>query len=141
MDNSAEVPFSQGDLIRVFGEKDADGFYYGEVNDRRGLIPGNMVKEVQIDDAHVAREIMSDGNGMLLGNNSSRMMPRAGGSNNPAGQHQQQQHHPSDRSADIYEDMPMRRMVAAYDYDPQQSSPNVDSDVSCWLVTDRHDDG
>ena len=34
-----------------------------------------------------------------------------------------------DRWGDIYQSGPMRRMVAIYDYDPQELSPNVDSEV------------
>lgn len=36
-----------------------------------------------------------------------------------------------DRWGDIYANMPVRRMVALYDYDPQEISPNVDAEVSC----------
>lgn len=35
-----------------------------------------------------------------------------------------------DRWGDIYATMPMKRMVALYDYDPQELSPNVDAEVS-----------
>ena len=34
-----------------------------------------------------------------------------------------------DRWADIYEDSPVRRKMALYDYDPRELSPNVDSEV------------
>lgn len=34
-----------------------------------------------------------------------------------------------DRWGDIYANMPVRRMVALYDYDPQELSPNVDAEV------------
>ncbi len=34
-----------------------------------------------------------------------------------------------DRWGDIYANMPMKKMVALYDYDPQELSPNVDSEV------------
>lgn len=35
-----------------------------------------------------------------------------------------------DRWGDIYANMPVKRMVALYDYDPQELSPNVDAEVS-----------
>ena len=35
----------------------------------------------------------------------------------------------TERWADIYEDMPVRRKMALYDYDPRELSPNVDSEV------------
>jgi hypothetical protein len=40
-----------------------------------------------------------------------------------------------DRWADIYEDMPMRRKMALYDYDPRELSPNVDSEVELSFRT------
>ena len=42
---------------------------------------------------------------------------------------------PLDRWADIYEDMPMRRKMALYDYDPRELSPNVDSEVELSFRT------
>ena len=35
-----------------------------------------------------------------------------------------------DRWGDIYANMPVKRMVALYDYDPQELSPNVDAEVT-----------
>ena len=54
-----------------------------------------------------------------------------------------------DRWGDIYEDMPMRRKIALYDYDPCELSPNVDSEVELAFKTgeiitifgDMDDDG
>jgi RIMS-binding protein 2 len=34
-----------------------------------------------------------------------------------------------DRWGDMFANMPVRRMVALYDYDPQELSPNVDAEV------------
>lgn len=34
-----------------------------------------------------------------------------------------------DRYGDIYTNSPMKRMLALYDYDPQELSPNVDAEV------------
>jgi RIMS-binding protein 2 len=28
--------------------------------------------------------------------------------------------------------MPVKKMIALYDYDPQELSPNVDAEVSIW---------
>ncbi|XP_060532977.1 RIMS-binding protein 2 isoform X3 [Cylas formicarius] len=80
-----ELPFSEGDTIKVWGDKDGDGFYWGECRGKRGYVPHNMVMEV-------------DGN-------QSR-----------------------DRWADTYANMPVKRMIALYDYDPQELSPNVDAE-------------
>lgn len=40
------------------GDKDADGFYWGEVAGRSGYVPCNMVSEVQVDDERVAQELL-----------------------------------------------------------------------------------
>lgn len=36
----------------MYGEKDADGFYHGEINRRFGLVPSNMVCEIDKDEAY-----------------------------------------------------------------------------------------
>lgn len=38
-----------------------------------------------------------------------------------------------DRWGDIYANMPVKRMIALYDYDPQELSPNVDAEVKILL--------
>ncbi|CAN8016493.1 unnamed protein product, partial [Ixodes persulcatus] len=44
-----ELPFQEGDLIKIYGGKDQDGFYKGEANGRMGFVPCNMVSEVHMD--------------------------------------------------------------------------------------------
>lgn len=41
-------------FYQIYGDKDPDGFYRGESNGRVGLVPGNMISEVQsdVDPAH-----------------------------------------------------------------------------------------
>ena len=54
-----------------------------------------------------------------------------------------------DRWGDIYANMPVRRMIALYDYDPQELSPNVDAEVELsfqtgdiiYIYGDMDDDG
>ncbi|GBP00575.1 RIMS-binding protein 2 [Eumeta japonica] len=56
---------------------------------------------------------------------------------------------PRDRWNDAYNNQPVRRMVALYDYDPQELSPNVDADAELSFQTgqiihvygDMDDDG
>ncbi|XP_049839036.1 RIMS-binding protein 2-like isoform X8 [Schistocerca gregaria] len=107
-----ELPFSEGDTIKVYGEKDADGFYWGECRGRRGYVPHNMVVEVQD-------------------------MPK--NSIEPVrGQHPHPSHgppHSRDRWGDIYANMPVKKMIALYDYDPQELSPNVDAEVELSFNT------
>lgn len=43
-----ELGFREGQLIKVFGDKDADGFYWGESGGLSGYVPYNMVSEVQV---------------------------------------------------------------------------------------------
>lgn len=43
-----ELGFREGQLIKVFGDKDPDGFYWGEAAGRGGFVPCNMVSEVQV---------------------------------------------------------------------------------------------
>uniref|UniRef100_A0A1I8BQB1 SH3 domain-containing protein n=1 Tax=Meloidogyne hapla TaxID=6305 RepID=A0A1I8BQB1_MELHA len=38
-----ELSFRQGDLITIFGPMDEDGFYLGELNGIRGLVPSNFL--------------------------------------------------------------------------------------------------
>ena len=45
-------------MLQIIGEKDADGFYWGECGGRSGYVPCNMVSEVQVDDERVARELL-----------------------------------------------------------------------------------
>ena len=54
----------------MFGEKDADGFYTGESNGVRGLIPSNMVTEVLVYNPLTAEQLLKD-NLALCRNKSS----------------------------------------------------------------------
>lgn len=33
--------------LQIIGDKDADGFFVGEMNGRRGYVPCNMVEEIE----------------------------------------------------------------------------------------------
>ena len=103
-----ELPFREGQLIKIIGEKDADGFYWGECGGRSGYVPCNMVSEVQVDDERVARELLKD---------DQRMRGRAGWGGR------------GDRWGDIYAGAVNKKMIALYDYDPMELSPNVDMEV------------
>lgn len=81
-------------LSQVYGEKDADGFYWGECRGRRGYVPYNMVEELK-----------------------DQNQPGQPGRRGPQ----------SDRWGDIYASVPMKKMIALYDYDPHELSPNVDA--------------
>lgn len=45
-----ELAFRTGDVIYVYGDMDEDGFYHGELNGMRGLVPSNFLTEApQVD--------------------------------------------------------------------------------------------
>ncbi|CAL8082490.1 unnamed protein product [Orchesella dallaii] len=125
-----ELPFREGHTIKIYGEKDADGFYWGEANGRRGFVPCNMVSEIPADDERMAQEFMNEETEPLVSGRERRAMGR-------------------DRWGDIYANMPVKKMVALYDYDPQELSPNVDSEVELsfrtgeiiYVYGDMDDDG
>uniref|UniRef100_T1ILW8 SH3 domain-containing protein n=1 Tax=Strigamia maritima TaxID=126957 RepID=T1ILW8_STRMM len=41
----AELSFHTGEIIYVYGDMDEDGFYLGEINGIRGLVPSNFLTE------------------------------------------------------------------------------------------------
>ncbi|XP_077377549.1 RIMS-binding protein 2 isoform X5 [Festucalex cinctus] len=100
-----ELPFKEGQVIKVFGNKDTDGFYRAEIRDRVGLIPCNMVSEIQTEDGNMMGQLLKQG--FLPLNTPVDKLER----NRRSGRQ-----HP----------MSTRRMVALYDYDPRESSPNID---------------
>ncbi|XP_074536324.1 RIMS-binding protein 2 isoform X1 [Halichoeres trimaculatus] len=105
-----ELPFVPGQIIKVCGDKDADGFYHGESGGLSGYVPGNMVAEIPVNDEYLKHLLLQQG-----------FLPvdhTAGMSMTPA-------------LSDIItpEDVIVRRMVALFDYDPWESSPNYDSEV------------
>lgn len=40
-----ELAFNTGDVVYVYGDMDEDGFYMGEINSVRGLVPSNFLSE------------------------------------------------------------------------------------------------
>lgn len=46
---------------QVFGNKDTDGFYRAEIRDRVGLIPCNMVSEIQTEDDDMMDQLLDQG--------------------------------------------------------------------------------
>ncbi|XP_031298332.1 RIMS-binding protein 2 isoform X6 [Camelus dromedarius] len=109
-----ELPFKEGQIIKVYGDKDADGFYRGETCARLGLIPCNMVSEIQADDEEMMDQLLRQG--FLPLNTPVEKIERSGRGGRP-------------RVA------PTRRMVALYDYDPRESSPNIDVEAELTFCT------
>ncbi|KAM6155794.1 RIMS-binding protein 2 [Rhynchocyon petersi] len=109
-----ELPFKEGQIIKVYGDKDADGFYRGETCARLGLIPCNMVSEIQADDEEMMGQLLRQG-----------FLPL----NTPVEKIERNRRGGRQHSA------PTRRMVALYDYDPRESSPNVDVEAELTFCT------
>ncbi|XP_058014612.1 RIMS-binding protein 2 [Ahaetulla prasina] len=113
-DATEELPFKEGQIIKVYGDKDADGFYRGETCARLGLIPCNMVSEIQADDQEMMDHLLKQG--FLPLNTPIEKLERNRRSSRPPGS-------------------TTRRMVALYDYDPRESSPNVDVEAELTFCT------
>ncbi|XP_008945459.1 PREDICTED: RIMS-binding protein 2 isoform X3 [Merops nubicus] len=109
-----ELPFKEGQIIKVYGDKDADGFYRGETCTRIGLIPCNMVSEIQADDEEMMDQLLKQG--FLPLNTPVEKIER-------------------NRRSGRQQPVSTRRMVALYDYDPRESSPNVDVEAELTFCT------
>lgn len=105
-----ELPFVPGQIIKVTGDKDADGFYHGESGGLSGYVPSNMVAEIPVDDEYLKHLLMQQGflpvdhTGMSLTPDLSDVIS-------------------------IPDSGAVRRMVALFDYDPWENSPNMDSEA------------
>ncbi|KAM4808429.1 RIMS-binding protein 2 isoform 10-T12 [Rhinophrynus dorsalis] len=109
-----ELPFKEGQIIKVYGDKDSDGFYRGETCGRAGYIPCNMVSEIQADDEEMMDQFLKQG--FLPLNTPVEKIER-------------------NRRSGRQQSVSTRRMVALYDYDPRESSPNVDVEAELTFCT------
>ncbi|TFJ99392.1 nuclear cap-binding protein subunit 1 [Platysternon megacephalum] len=137
-----ELPFKEGQVLKVCGDKDADGFYRGECAGRAGYIPCNMVSEVQVESEEVRKELLKQGyipaatSVESIGNGTFAPPPRRLTVPPPkprrakkAELEKQENYKPRPGSSwqDLGADLiTPRTMVAAFDYNPRESSPNVD---------------
>ena len=46
-DSSLELKIEEGQIIFVYGDVGEDGYYFAELKGKRGVVPSNMVDEVQ----------------------------------------------------------------------------------------------
>lgn len=119
-----------------------------------------MVSEVQVDDERVAQELLKVREIQIFQfyffSQIKCLVPQESGADGPSHSRtrrnlraQGQPGHGRDRWGDIYANMPVKRMIALYDYDPQELSPNVDAEVELSFQTgdiiyvygDMDDDG
>ncbi|DAA19201.1 TPA: benzodiazapine receptor (peripheral) associated protein 1 [Bos taurus] len=135
-----ELPFREGQILKVFGDKDADGFYQGEGGGRWGYIPCNMVAEVAVDSpagtqqllqrGHLSPEVLAEGSGNGLFVYSAAHT--AGPPPKPRRSKKAEWEGPAQPCAGppaLASSAGLKAphsMVAAFDYNPRESSPNVD---------------
>lgn len=119
---------------QVYGDKDTDGFYRGEVRGRTGLIPCNMVSEIRAEDEETLEQLIKQGFLPL-----STPVDRIGtiGALSASWRGHSDGHLrrrlfvlPELNRRGLRRYQASRRMVALYDYNPRESSPNVDVEVS-----------
>ncbi|XP_076792181.1 peripheral-type benzodiazepine receptor-associated protein 1 isoform X4 [Arvicanthis niloticus] len=135
-----ELPFREGQLLKVFGDKDADGFYRGESGGRTGYIPCNMVAEVAVDSpagrqqllqrSLLSPNVLTEGSGNGPSAYSSAHTP------GPPPKPRRSKKVELEGPAQLCPGPPKlihsaasktsRPMVAAFDYNPRENSPNMD---------------
>ncbi|XP_043094892.1 RIMS-binding protein 2-like [Puntigrus tetrazona] len=133
-------------LSKVYGDKDADGFYRGEAAGRRGYVPCNMVSEIQVDDEETRDQLLMQG---FLSTEASmeKIVESAAVWDDTSAPDSSSQD--LSRSAGPMGSSRPRRMVAIFDYDPRESSPNADIEAELtfsagdiiYVFGDMDDDG
>ncbi|KAM7034556.1 LOW QUALITY PROTEIN: RIMS-binding protein 2 [Acridotheres tristis] len=126
-----ELPFKEGQIIKVYGDKDADGFYRGETCTRIGLIPCNMVSEIQADDEEMMEQLLKQGF-LPLNTPIEKIVTVFPCPALPLVARAERGRRGGRQQAVT---VTTRRMVALYDYDPRESSPNVDVEAELTFCT------
>ncbi|XP_030898967.2 peripheral-type benzodiazepine receptor-associated protein 1 isoform X1 [Melopsittacus undulatus] len=137
-----ELPFKEGQILKICGDKDADGFYRGECAGREGYIPCNMVSEVQVENNEIKKQLLKQGflpadtSMESIGNGTFSPPPRRQSIPPPKprrskkeGLDKQEKYksHAGQKHKDCEDELlTPRRMVAVFDYNPKESSPNAD---------------
>ncbi|KAE8622458.1 hypothetical protein XENTR_v10005249 [Xenopus tropicalis] len=112
-----EVPFKEGQILQIFGDKDADGFYHGECAGKTGYIPCNMVSELHIQNEDMGAELLKRGwvTSPTILNDLVDIVPVPDVTDVP------------EKSRKIQHDLSVpKKMVAIFDYNPRENSPNMD---------------
>ncbi|KAM8741377.1 peripheral-type benzodiazepine receptor-associated protein 1 isoform 11-T12 [Acanthopagrus schlegelii] len=150
-----ELPFTEGQIIKVYGDKDPDGFYRGESGGRLGFVPCNMVSEIQVEDEETRQQLLLQGflssaaSMEKIGTRTHAQLPRrpvpppkprrskkvesAALWEESVDSSSQDPSQAAAATASSTTVAPVanpapgaRRMVAIFDYDPRESSPNTD---------------
>ncbi|KPP69968.1 peripheral-type benzodiazepine receptor-associated protein 1-like, partial [Scleropages formosus] len=103
-----ELAFMEGQIIEVYGDKDVDGFYYGESNGQFGYVPCNLVSEIQVEDEETRHQLLLQG--FLPTETPLEKIDTC-------------------EPATVPQALAPHKMVAMFDYDPRESSPNVDTEA------------
>ncbi|XP_052313466.1 LOW QUALITY PROTEIN: peripheral-type benzodiazepine receptor-associated protein 1, partial [Oncorhynchus keta] len=165
-----ELPFREGQIIKIYGDKDSDGFYRGESSGRHGYVPCNMVSEIQVEDEETRETLLQQGflstatNMEKIGTRSHAQLPHrpvpppkprrskkveAAALWDDSLDSSSQDPSQSDVATANPADTGPRRMKAIFDYDPRESSPNADIEVELtfgagdiiYVFGDMDDDG
>ncbi|XP_041436263.1 RIMS-binding protein 2 isoform X5 [Xenopus laevis] len=131
-----ELPFKEGQIIKVYGDKDADGFYCGETCERAGFIPCNMISEIQVDDEDMMEQLFKQGF-LPLNTPVEKIVncERFKESSRSVHRRSRKSKRERNRRSGRQHSVTTRRMVALYDYDPRESSPNVDVETELTFCT------
>ncbi|XP_068099660.1 RIMS-binding protein 2 isoform X12 [Hyperolius riggenbachi] len=131
-----ELPFKEGQIIKVYGDKDSDGFYRGESCGRSGFIPCNMVSEIQADDEEMMDQLLKQGF-LPLNTPVEKIVncERFKESSRSVHRRSRKSKRERNRRSGRQHSVSTRRMVALYDYDPRESSPNVDVETELTFCT------
>ncbi|XP_073484295.1 RIMS-binding protein 2 isoform X14 [Aquarana catesbeiana] len=131
-----ELPFKEGQIIKVYGDKDSDGFYRGESCGRSGYIPCNMVSEIQADDEEMMDQLLKKGF-LPLNTPVEKIVncERFKESSRSVHRRSRKSKRERNRRSGRQHSVSTRRMVALYDYDPRESSPNVDVEAEITFCT------
>ncbi|XP_066876762.1 peripheral-type benzodiazepine receptor-associated protein 1 isoform X4 [Kogia breviceps] len=135
-----ELPFQEGQILKVFGDKDADGFYRGEGGGRMGYIPCNMVSEVTADSPAGRQQLLQRGylspDVLVEGSGNGPFVYSTARTAGPPPKPRRSKKAESEGPAQPCAGAPQqvsstglkasRSMVAAFDYNPRESSPNMD---------------
>ncbi|XP_036693605.1 peripheral-type benzodiazepine receptor-associated protein 1 isoform X3 [Balaenoptera musculus] len=135
-----ELPFQEGQILKVFGDKDADGFYRGEGGGRMGYIPCNMVSEVTADSPAGRQQLLQRGylspDVLIEGSGNGPFVYSTARTAGPPPKPRRSKKAESEGPAQPCAGAPQpvsstglkapRSMVAAFDYNPRESSPNMD---------------
>ncbi|XP_028276483.1 peripheral-type benzodiazepine receptor-associated protein 1 isoform X2 [Parambassis ranga] len=121
-----ELPFSEGQIIKVYGDKDADGFYRGESGGRLGYVPCNMVSEIQVEDEETRQQLLQQGFLSTVTASMEKIVESAALWEESVDSSSQDPSQAAGAAAGGNQAPAARRMVAIFDYDPRESSPNTD---------------